>query len=74
MSGTAAPPVSRQPGWAASIMNRQLDSYPDTGRRTLYLAITVLATIALCYGLYIVGSGLLLLVNLHMSFTFFVWR
>ncbi len=73
MSGTAAPPVSRQPGWAASIMNRQLDSYPDTGRRTLYLAITVLATITLYYELYVVGSvSTLLLVNLHMSFTFFV--
>ncbi len=73
MSGTAAPPVSRRPGWAASIMNRQLDSYPDTGRRTLYLAITVLATITLYYELYVVGSvSTLLLVNLHMSFTFFV--
>ena len=72
MSGTAAPPVSRQRGWAASIMNRQLDSYPDTGRRTLYLAITVLATITLYYQLYVVGSVSTLLVNLHMTFTFFV--
>ena len=54
-------------------MNRQLDSYPDTGRRTLYLAITVLATITLYYELYVVGSvSTLVLVNLHMTFTFFV--
>ena len=54
-------------------MNRQLDSYPDTGRRTLYLAITVLATITLYYQLYVVGSvSTLVLVNLHMTFTFFV--
>ncbi|HEX9063851.1 MAG TPA: MFS transporter [Streptosporangiaceae bacterium] len=39
----------------------------------MYLAITVLATIMLYYELYVGGSvSTLILVNLHMSFTFFV--
>ena len=73
MSGTAAPPVSRRPGWPGSIINRQLDSYPETNPRVFYLAITVLATITLYYELYVGGSvATLLLTNLHMSFTFYV--
>jgi MFS transporter, ACS family, D-galactonate transporter len=73
MSGTAAPPVSRRPGWPFAIVNRQLDSYPDTGARVFYLAITVLATVTLYYELYVGGSvATLLLTNLHMSFTFYV--
>ena len=73
MSGTAAPPVSRRSGWAGSLLNRQLDSYPETGTRMFYLAITVLATITLYYELYVGGSvATLLLTNLRMSFTFYV--
>ena len=73
MSGTAAQPVSRRPGWPFAIVNRQLDSYPDTTPRVFYLAITVLATITLYYELYVGGSvATLLLTNLHMSFTFYV--
>ena len=48
MSGTAAQPVSSRPAWGWMI-HRQLDSYPDTAPRVLYLAITVLATITLYY-------------------------
>ena len=55
------------------LWRRQIDSYPDTGARFLYLAITVLATIVLYYEFYVGGSvSTLLLANLHMSFTFFV--
>ncbi len=55
------------------LWRRQLDSYPDTGARVGYLAITVLGTIMLYYELYVGGSvSTLLLANLHMSFTFFV--
>jgi MFS family permease len=55
------------------LWRRQLDSYPDTAPRVAYLAITVLATVTLYYELYVGGSvSTLLLVNLHMSFTFFV--
>ena len=52
---------------------RQLRAYPDTGPRTVYLAITVLATITLYYELYVSASvSTLLLTDLHMSFTFYV--
>jgi MFS family permease len=55
------------------LWRRQLDTYPDTGARVVYLAITVLATITLYYELYVGGSvSTLLLPNLNMSFTFFV--
>src|ERR1700758_5245161 len=73
MSGTAAPPVSTRPGWVDWLFRRQLDSYPETRARVTYLAITVLATITLYYELYVGGSvSTLILVNLHMTFTFFV--
>jgi MFS family permease len=50
-----------------------LQHYPDTKVRMIYLAITVLATITLYYELYVGGSvSTLILVNLNMSFTFYV--
>ncbi len=73
MSVTAEEMVSSGRGGASWLWRRQMDSYPDTGPRILYLAITVLATIMLYYELYVGGSvSTLILVNLHMSFTFFV--
>ncbi|HEV2256214.1 MAG TPA: MFS transporter [Streptosporangiaceae bacterium] len=74
MSGTTAQTaIPSRPRWTASLWNRQLQHYPDTKVRTLYLAITVLATIMLYYELYVGGSvSTLILVNLHMSFTFYV--
>jgi MFS family permease len=73
MSATAADTVPGHRGGLSSLWHRQLDSYPDTGARILYLAITVLATITLYYELYVGGSvSTLLLTNLHMSFTFYV--
>jgi MFS family permease len=55
------------------LWRRQIDSYPETGTRVMYLAITVLATVMLYYELYVGGSvSTLILTNLHMSFTFFV--
>jgi MFS family permease len=72
MSVTAADPVPGRAG-ISSLWHRQLDAYPQTGARFLYLAITVLATITLYYELYVGGSvSTLLLTNLHMSFTFYV--
>jgi MFS family permease len=70
---TTATGVSAGRGGASFLWRRQLDSYPDTGPRILYLAITVLATITLYYELYVGGSvSTLILANLHMSFTFYV--
>src|SRR5215472_13590331 len=73
MTATTAEPVSRQRGVLSSLIHRQLDSYPDTGPRVMYLAITVLATITLYYELYVGGSvSTLILSNLGMTFTFYV--
>ncbi len=72
MSATAADPVTGRSG-ASWLWRRQLESYPDTAPRVMYLAITVLATITLYYELYVGGSvSPYILANLHMSFTFFV--
>ncbi len=73
MSVTAEDPVAQRPGGAAWLWKRQLSAYPDTGPRTVYLAITVLATITLYYELYVGASvSTLLLTDLHMSYTFYV--
>ncbi len=56
------------------LWDRKLDSYPETGPRIFYLALTVLATIMLYYELYVGGSvSTLFLPKLHMSFTFYVY-
>jgi MFS family permease len=53
---------------------RQLPHYPDTGPRSTYLAITVLATVILYYELYIPGAvATNIITDLHLSFTFFVF-
>jgi MFS family permease len=73
MSATAADPGSAGRGWSSSLWHRQLDSYPETRMRYMYLAITVLATITLYYELYVGASvSTLLLPALHMGFTFYV--
>ncbi len=73
MTATTAEPVSGQRGLLSSLIHRQLDSYPDTGRRVMYLTITVLATITLYYELYVGGSvSTLILSNLGMTFKFYV--
>ena len=73
MSATATDLAPSHRGRGNWLWRRQLDTYPDTGPRVLYLAITVLATITLYYELYVVGSvSTLVLADLHMSFTFFV--
>ena len=56
------------------LWKRQLDTYPETGPRMMYLGITVLATVMLYYELYVGGSvTTLLLPKLHMTFTFYVY-
>ena len=74
MSGTTEQTaIPSRPKWAASLWKRQLDTYPDTRPRIVFLAITVLATCMLYYELYVGGSvSTLILVNLNMSFTFYV--
>jgi len=73
MTATTAEPVSGQRGGLSSLIHRQLDSYPDTGPRVTFLAITVVATITMYYELYVAGSvSTLILANLGMTFTFYV--
>jgi ACS family D-galactonate transporter-like MFS transporter len=73
MAEAATQTAPSRPGGFAWAWKRQLQSYPNTNTRIGYLAITVLATITLYYELYVGGSvSTLILVNLHMSFTFFV--
>ena len=73
MSVTTERTGTRRSSGASWLWRRQLEAYPDTRPRLLYLAITVLCTITLYYELYVVGSvSTLVLSNLHMSFTFFV--
>jgi MFS transporter, ACS family, D-galactonate transporter len=73
MNATATDVAPGRRGGMSWLWRRQLDSYPDTGPRIFFLAITVLATITLYYELYVGGSvSTLILANLHMSFTFYV--
>jgi MFS family permease len=73
MTATTAEPVSGQRGLLSGLIHRQMDSYPNTGPRVWYLAITVMATITLYYELYVGGSvSTLILSNLGMSFKFYV--
>jgi MFS transporter, ACS family, D-galactonate transporter len=78
MSSTTAP--SRDDGPAAagapatSIWQRQLSRYPENGPRSLYLAITVLATVVLYYELYISGAvATQIITDFNFSFTGYVF-
>jgi MFS transporter, ACS family, D-galactonate transporter len=54
--------------------DRQLAHYPENGPRSLYLAITVLATVVLYYELYIAGAvATQIIADYGMSFTYFVF-
>jgi MFS family permease len=56
------------------LWNRQLDHYPQTRARVLYLAIVVLATIILYYELYIPGAvSPSIISGLGMTFPFYVY-
>ncbi|HWG15119.1 MAG TPA: MFS transporter [Streptosporangiaceae bacterium] len=63
------------PGLAArGLWQRQLNHYPDTGRRVLYLGVVVLATIMLYYELYIPGAvSPTIIASYHMTFSYYVY-
>ncbi len=76
MSVTEAGTVGQagKAGGLSFLWKRELDTYPETGPRIMYLAITVLCTVMLYWELYVGGSvSTLFLVKLHMSFTFLVY-
>jgi MFS family permease len=67
-AGEPAAPGSRR-FWA-----RGLPHYPDAGPRSLYLGITVLATVVLYYELYIAGAvATQIITEFGMTFTYFVF-
>ncbi|MGI8679603.1 MAG: MFS transporter [Jatrophihabitans sp.] len=56
-----------------ALWDRQLPHYPNTGPRLLYLGITVAATIALYYELYVQGAvSNTIIADFHFSFQLFV--
>ncbi|MGY1770923.1 MFS transporter [Blastococcus sp. SYSU D00813] len=64
-------PASRGRG---GIWDRQLPHYPENGPRSLYLGITVLATVILYYELYVGGSVATQIIrDLDFSFTLYVF-
>jgi MFS family permease len=65
--------TSPKRSWVSGLWYRQLDTYPDTGPRMVYLGITVLCTVMLYWELYVAASvSTLFLEKLHMTFTFYV--
>ena len=73
MTVTTADSVSKPRG-VSWLWDRQLDTYPETGPRMVYLGVTVLATVMLYYELYVGGSvSTLYLQKLHMTFSFLVY-
>jgi len=76
---TSAPP--RESGSPATsgggirrLWDRKLDLYPETGPRSLYLAITVLATVVLYYELYVGGAvATQIIAEFGFSFTGYVF-
>jgi MFS family permease len=68
-------PQSRPSTFRNSLWTRQLSGYPNTGPRSFYLGITVVATIILYYEFYLQGAVATQIITdekLHMSFTYFV--
>jgi MFS family permease len=56
------------------LWRRQLDHYPDTRQRMMYLGIVVLATIILYYELYIAGAvAPSIIAGFGMTFPFYVY-
>jgi MFS transporter, ACS family, D-galactonate transporter len=71
---SAGGPAPARGGGLSRLWARQLPHYPDTGPRSMYLGITVLATVVLYYELYIPGAvATNIISDLHLSFTFFVF-
>jgi MFS family permease len=69
----AGGPAAAGTGGVRSLWKRQLPHYPETGPRTFYLGITVLATVILYYQLYIGGAvATKIIADFGFSFTTYV--
>jgi MFS family permease len=74
-AGTASVEQPKKATFGNTLWSRQLSHYPNTGPRSFYLGITVVATIILYYEFYLQGAVATKIITdekLHMSFTFFV--
>ncbi|MFQ6331389.1 MFS transporter [Nocardia sp. CWNU-33] len=69
-STTTTPP----PTLITGLWQRKLPHYPDTPARSWYLAVVVIASIALYYQLFVTGAvGNELIAYFDLSFAYFVW-
>jgi ACS family D-galactonate transporter-like MFS transporter len=69
-----APGSAPTRGGLSRLWDRKLSHYPETGPRSLYLAITVLATVVLYYELYVGGAVATQIIDeFGFSFTYFVF-
>lgn len=71
---STASPATTLPngGFLKGLVHRQVDHYPNTSQRYLYLTLTVVATATLYYELYVTAAvNTLQLPDLHMSFVFY---
>ncbi|WP_448639505.1 MFS transporter [Geodermatophilus sp. URMC 63] len=67
-------PAPGEAGGLHRLWDRKLHHYPENGPRSLYLGITVLATIVLYYELYIAGAvATQIIAEFGISFTYFVF-
>ncbi|MEV6427215.1 MFS transporter [Nocardia sp. NPDC051463] len=67
---TTTPP----PTLITGLWQRKLSHYPDTPARSWYLAVVVIASIALYYQLFVTGAvGNELIAYFDLSFAYFVW-
>jgi MFS family permease len=74
LTSTVLPVEARERKSWRGLLNRELSTYPGTGARYGYLALTVVVTIAVYYMAYCGGSvSTLQLVDLNMSFHFLIW-
>ncbi|MET7768502.1 MFS transporter [Nocardia sp. NPDC005366] len=72
MSSTSIPTTA--PTLLTGLWQRKLPHYPDTPARSWYLAVVVIASIALYYQLFVTGAvGNELIDYFDLSFSYFVW-
>ncbi len=66
--------IADPPTLLTGLWRRKLPHYPDTPARSWYLAVVVIASIALYYQLFVTGAvGNALIAYFDLSFAYFVW-
>ena len=72
--GPGGSPAGLASRTVSGLWRRQLDHYPDTGPRMIYLGIVVVATIVLYYEFYVAGAvSPSIIAGYHMSFSYYVY-